>query len=135
MRKAQKLIDTTVGNQSLYWAVHKKPLWENSYIPSNRGDLWTFFLTGGYDERLKENREYLLELKHVCEEKGILDNVVFSPSCSTEERNEFLSSCLCLIYTPTVIVLKCLRVSNLAVQFISVSIFFYVFLSHQKIPW
>ena len=66
-------------------------------------------MTGGYDERLKENREYLLELKHVCEEKGIVDNVVFSPSCSTEERNEFLSSCLCLIYTPTVIVPKCLR--------------------------
>ena len=90
-------------------------------------------MTGGYDERLKENREYLLELKHVCEEKGILDNVVFSPSCSTEERNEFLSSCLCLIYTPTVIVPRCLRVLKIgSAIYIRVHIF-YVFLSHQKV--
>lgn len=58
-------------------------------------------IAGGYDERLKENQEYLKELKDLSEERGIKDYVVFMPSCSTEKRDELLATCLCLIYTPT----------------------------------
>ncbi|ESQ27243.1 hypothetical protein EUTSA_v10019736mg [Eutrema salsugineum] len=57
--------------------------------------------TGGYDERLKENVEYLEELKSLAEKEGVSDRVNFITSCSTGERNELLSSCLCVLYTPT----------------------------------
>ncbi|KAH7387243.1 hypothetical protein KP509_16G012200 [Ceratopteris richardii] len=57
-------------------------------------------IAGGYDERLKENQEYLRELKDLADEKGISERVVFMPSCSTERRNQLLAQCLCLIYTP-----------------------------------
>ncbi|KAI5066902.1 hypothetical protein GOP47_0017430 [Adiantum capillus-veneris] len=58
-------------------------------------------IAGGYDIRLKENRDYMRELMDLTEEKGIKDHVVFMPSCSTEKRDELLATCLCLIYTPT----------------------------------
>lgn len=65
------------------------------------GEKLKLVVAGGYDERLKENHDYLLELKHLTEEKGITDHVVFMPSCSTTERDKLLAMCLCLIYTPT----------------------------------
>jgi len=58
--------------------------------------------SGGYDERLKENVEYLEELRSLAEKEGVSDRVNFITSCSTAERNELLSSCLCVLYTPTV---------------------------------
>lgn len=66
--------------------------------------------SGGYDERLKENVEYLEELRSLAEKEGVFDRVNFITSCSTAERNELLSSCLCVLYTPTVkvIILFCL---------------------------
>jgi alpha-1,3/alpha-1,6-mannosyltransferase len=57
--------------------------------------------SGGYDERLKENVEYLEELRSLAEKEGVSDRVNFITSCSTAERNELLSSCLCVLYTPT----------------------------------
>lgn len=60
------------------------------------------FFAGGYDKRLKENHDYLEELKQLSEDEGIMDHVVFLPSCSTEKRDELLATCLCLVYTPTV---------------------------------
>ncbi|KAG2292327.1 hypothetical protein Bca52824_038996 [Brassica carinata] len=48
------------------------------------------FLTGGYDERLKENVEYLEELKSLAEKEGVSNRVSFITSCSTAERNELL---------------------------------------------
>ncbi|KAB1216475.1 Alpha-1,3/1,6-mannosyltransferase ALG2 [Morella rubra] len=60
------------------------------------------FLTiaGGYDKRLKENVEYLEELKSLADREGISHRVNFITSCSTAERNALLSQCLCVIYTP-----------------------------------
>ncbi|KAH0895236.1 LOW QUALITY PROTEIN: hypothetical protein HID58_057665, partial [Brassica napus] len=55
---------------------------------------------GGYDERLKE-RIYLEELKSLAEKEGVSNRVSFITSCPTAERNELLSSCLCVLYTPT----------------------------------
>ncbi|KAJ8434968.1 hypothetical protein Cgig2_027811 [Carnegiea gigantea] len=56
---------------------------------------------GGYDRRLRENVEYLEELKLLAQKEGVSDQVEFITSCSTSERNTLLSQCLCVLYTPT----------------------------------
>lgn len=61
-----------------------------------------FFITGGYDKRLKENVEYLDELRGLAEEEGVSEQVKFVTSCSTAERNELLSQCIAVLYTPKV---------------------------------
>lgn len=63
---------------------------------------------GGYDMRLKENVEYLEELKRLAVTEGVSGQVKFVTSCSTSERNELLSNCLCVLYTPKVNVLLCI---------------------------
>ncbi|CAL5015169.1 unnamed protein product [Urochloa decumbens] len=55
----------------------------------------------GYDMRLKENVDYLEELKRLAVTEGVSGQVKFVTSCSTSERNELLSNCLCVLYTPT----------------------------------
>ncbi|CAH9080359.1 unnamed protein product [Cuscuta europaea] len=57
-------------------------------------------IAGGFDERLRENVDYLKELKLLAEKQGISERVKFVPSCSTAERNALLSECLCVLYTP-----------------------------------
>lgn len=57
---------------------------------------------GGFDNRLRENVEYLEELKNLAEREGVSNQVKFITSCSTAERNALLSQCLCVIYTPKV---------------------------------
>ncbi|XP_050220091.1 alpha-1,3/1,6-mannosyltransferase ALG2 isoform X2 [Mercurialis annua] len=60
----------------------------------------TLTIAGGYDKRLRENVEYLEELKFLAEREGVSHRVNFITSCSTAERNDLLSQCLCVIYTP-----------------------------------
>ncbi|KAH7676898.1 GDP-Man:Man(1)GlcNAc(2)-PP-dolichol alpha-1,3-mannosyltransferase protein [Dioscorea alata] len=60
----------------------------------------TLTVAGGFDRRLKENVEYLEELKKLAENEGISDRVNFITSCSTSERNMLLSQCICVLYTP-----------------------------------
>ncbi|CAO2825847.1 unnamed protein product [Amaranthus hypochondriacus] len=57
-------------------------------------------IAGGYDKRLRENVEYLEELKFLAQKEGVADRVNFITSCSTSERNTLLSECLCVLYTP-----------------------------------
>ncbi|KAM7497675.1 hypothetical protein LguiA_022089 [Lonicera macranthoides] len=57
-------------------------------------------IAGGFDNRLRENVEYLEELKSLAEREGVSHRVKFITSCSTTERNELLSQCLCVVYTP-----------------------------------
>ncbi|KAL6196626.1 hypothetical protein ACLB2K_032240 [Fragaria x ananassa] len=57
-------------------------------------------IAGGFDNRLRENVEYLEELKNLAEREGVSNQVKFITSCSTAERNALLSQCLCVIYTP-----------------------------------
>jgi alpha-1,3/alpha-1,6-mannosyltransferase len=57
---------------------------------------------GGYDKRLRENVEYLEELKRLAVAEGVDGQVRFVTSCSTSERNKLLSNCLCVLYTPKV---------------------------------
>nr|KJB12915.1 hypothetical protein B456_002G054000 [Gossypium raimondii] len=58
-------------------------------------------IAGGFDKRLRENVEYLDELKSLAERNGVAGQVNFVTSCSTAERNSLLSECLCVLYTPT----------------------------------
>ncbi|KAJ4951842.1 hypothetical protein NE237_028674 [Protea cynaroides] len=60
----------------------------------------SLIIAGGFDKRLKENVEYLEELKSLAERLGVSDKVRFITSCSTAERNALLSDCLCVLYTP-----------------------------------
>ncbi|KAL4273526.1 hypothetical protein GQ457_13G004370 [Hibiscus cannabinus] len=73
---------------------------ENVHQGSNLADA-ELTIAGGYDERLRENVEYLKELKSLAETKGVADRIHFVTSCSTAERNTLLSQCLCVLYTPT----------------------------------
>ncbi|XP_058202588.1 uncharacterized protein LOC131317023 [Rhododendron vialii] len=57
-------------------------------------------VVGGFDKRLRENVEYLEELKSLADRKGVSHKVKFMTSCSTAERNMLLSQCLCVLYTP-----------------------------------
>ncbi|KAF9587724.1 hypothetical protein IFM89_004701, partial [Coptis chinensis] len=57
-------------------------------------------IAGGFDKRLRENVDYLEELKSLAEREGVSDRVNFITSCSTAERNALLSQCLCVLYTP-----------------------------------
>ncbi|OMO74751.1 Glycosyl transferase, family 1 [Corchorus capsularis] len=67
---------------------------------SNLADA-SLTIAGGYDKRLRENVEYLEELKSLAEREGVADRVNFVTSCSTAERNSLLAQCLCVLYTPT----------------------------------
>nr|KAJ0196829.1 hypothetical protein LSAT_V11C700382260 [Lactuca sativa] len=51
-------------------------------------------------DRLRENVDYLDQLKVLAEIKGVSNKVKFITSCPTSERNTLLSECLCVIYTP-----------------------------------
>ncbi|CAL0310681.1 unnamed protein product [Lupinus luteus] len=57
-------------------------------------------IAGGFDKRLKENVEYLEELKDLAEKEGVSNKIRFVVSCSTAERNALLSECQCVLYTP-----------------------------------
>ncbi|XP_047939312.1 alpha-1,3/1,6-mannosyltransferase ALG2-like isoform X1 [Salvia hispanica] len=71
----------------------------NSLQHDNREEL-SLVIAGGFDKRLRENVEYLEELKTLAEQEGISDRAQFIMSCSTPERNTLLSQCLCVLYTP-----------------------------------
>ncbi|GMP65823.1 hypothetical protein CsSME_00026461 [Camellia sinensis var. sinensis] len=60
----------------------------------------TLTVVGGFDKRLRENVEYLEELKSLAEREGVSHQLKFMTSCSTTERNTLLSQCLCVLYTP-----------------------------------
>ncbi|KAH9779031.1 GDP-Man:Man(1)GlcNAc(2)-PP-Dol alpha-1,3-mannosyltransferase [Citrus sinensis] len=72
---------------------------EDVFKNHNTADV-TLTIAGGYDKRLRENVEYLEELKSLAERNGVSDRVNFITSCSTTERNALLSECLCVLYTP-----------------------------------
>ncbi|PUZ48656.1 hypothetical protein GQ55_7G263300 [Panicum hallii var. hallii] len=71
-----------------------------STLPGDALQDATLTVAGGYDKRLKENVDYLEELKRLAMAEGVSGQVKFVTSCSTSERNELLSNCLCVLYTP-----------------------------------
>ncbi|GBG67869.1 hypothetical protein CBR_g988 [Chara braunii] len=63
-------------------------------------DRMKLVLAGGYDPRLKENREYLEELRTRAEGLGISERVLFVPSFTAEQKAALLAACIGVIYTP-----------------------------------
>ncbi|XP_022087728.1 alpha-1,3/1,6-mannosyltransferase ALG2-like [Acanthaster planci] len=58
-------------------------------------------MAGGYDERVTENREHYLELRQLADRLHLDDLVTFKRSFSDTEKLSLLSSCACLLYTPS----------------------------------
>ncbi|KAF3972298.1 hypothetical protein CMV_004188 [Castanea mollissima] len=73
---------------------------EGDVLQNSKLDDASLTIAGGYDKRLRENVEYLEELKSLAEREGVSHRVNFITSCSTDERNALLSQCLCVLYTP-----------------------------------
>ncbi|KAJ0046708.1 hypothetical protein Pint_04759 [Pistacia integerrima] len=95
-------------NRVLSYVLH---IHEGNIIADVRAKNWHGFwiyrvidlslsFAGGYDERLRENVEYLEELKRFAVNNKVADRVNFVTSCLTAERNALLSECLCVLYTP-----------------------------------
>lgn len=59
----------------------------------------TLTIAGGYDNRLRENVEYLVEPRRLAEREGVSHRVNFITSCSTADRNKLLPQCLCHLYS------------------------------------
>jgi len=60
-----------------------------------------FHLTGGYDERVEENKEYHLELEGLALHLGVKDHVTFMRSFTDDEKIVLLRQATCLLYTPS----------------------------------
>ncbi|KAJ1472497.1 alpha-1,3-mannosyltransferase ALG2-like protein [Baffinella frigidus] len=57
-------------------------------------------LAGGYDPRVRENREYRLELDALATELGVSAQVIFKQSFSDAERGALLGKAVAVVYTP-----------------------------------
>ena len=57
---------------------------------------------GGYDKRLKVTVDYLEELRRLVVIEGVSDHVTFVTLCSTSERDELPSNCLCVLEIPKI---------------------------------
>ena len=57
-------------------------------------------IAGGYDDRLRENRDTLLDLQALVQQLRLAEHVVFMRSCTETERLVLLARCRCVVYTP-----------------------------------
>ena len=57
-------------------------------------------IAGGYDDRLRENRQTLLDLQALVRRRRLEEHVVFKRSCTESELLALLSRCRCVVYTP-----------------------------------
>ncbi|VEU22592.1 DEKNAAC103694 [Brettanomyces naardenensis] len=87
------------------------------YIEQTRDSIQKLVISGGYDDRLEENKSYLAELEQLCDKlhlkrfTRIGENseafpdtavqVIFLPSISTGLKNALLSKTDMLMYTPS----------------------------------
>jgi alpha-1,3/alpha-1,6-mannosyltransferase len=69
-------------------------------LPSGAFASLRLVIAGGYDDRLRDNRETLLDLQGLVQRHGLAGNVVFMRSCTEPERLALLSRCRCVVYTP-----------------------------------
>ncbi|KAL8046668.1 hypothetical protein ABFX02_08G191900 [Erythranthe guttata] len=74
---------------------------QHDFLESDDKNDISLIVAGGFDKRLRENVEYLEELKNLAKREGVSNQVRFITSCPTSERNTLISECLCVIYTPT----------------------------------
>ena len=71
------------------------------YDSSHVNSFSVSVITGGYDERVVENREHYLELRALAEQLGVTDNITFLRSFTDSQKVSLLSACTALIYTPS----------------------------------
>lgn len=57
-------------------------------------------IAGGYDIRVRENKEHLEELKSLTRERGLSSGVFFFPSFSDRQRALLLAAAAAVLYTP-----------------------------------
>jgi alpha-1,3/alpha-1,6-mannosyltransferase len=57
-------------------------------------------VAGGYDPRLREQRETVRELETLVRRLDLVDRVLLRPSPTEAERLALLSECRCVVYTP-----------------------------------
>eukprot|EP01120_Amphizonella_sp_Union-15-10_P004203 TRINITY_DN14836_c0_g1_i1.p2 TRINITY_DN14836_c0_g1~~TRINITY_DN14836_c0_g1_i1.p2 ORF type:complete len:189 (-),score=40.51 TRINITY_DN14836_c0_g1_i1:98-664(-) len=81
-------------------ALHAVSELKNKLEPA-RWQKLKLVVAGGYDHRVRENVEHLLELTNLAKELGISDNVEFKTSIPDKELKELLRQCKCVLYTPT----------------------------------
>ena len=89
-RYVEGLKGTGIGNQS-----------DRDQSHSDDGKKTKLILAGGYDARLTENVTYLSDLKREAMRLNIQDFVEFRPSVSSDEKNQLINACICVLYTPT----------------------------------
>ncbi|NXL95894.1 ALG2 mannosyltransferase, partial [Alectura lathami] len=58
-------------------------------------------MAGGYDKRVLENVEHYEELRSMAAKLNVSDHVTFLRSFSDEQKISLLSSCVCVLYTPS----------------------------------
>ncbi|KAI3466038.1 hypothetical protein Pfo_022701 [Paulownia fortunei] len=73
---------------------------QQDFLQGDKKNELSLIVAGGFDKRLRENVEYLEELKDLAEREGVSHRLQFITSCPTSERNTLLSQCLCVLYTP-----------------------------------
>lgn len=57
-------------------------------------------MAGGYDPRVRENREHLVELQDLARGLGIAPSVSFVPSFSEAQKHVLLQACTLVVYSP-----------------------------------
>ncbi|CDK26033.1 unnamed protein product [Kuraishia capsulata CBS 1993] len=86
-----------------------------SSLPEQKRSVLKLVLAGGYDARVRENVEYLIELEELCAKlqlksitlRGNLStypkdrNVFFLPSVTSDLKDSLISQCQILLYTPS----------------------------------
>ncbi len=58
-------------------------------------------MAGGYDDRVTENKEHYMELRHLTENLKLGDHISFLRSFSDAQKLTLLDSCTCLLYSPS----------------------------------
>jgi alpha-1,3/alpha-1,6-mannosyltransferase len=58
-------------------------------------------IAGGYDERVKENRDHFNELKDLAEKGGVLNYITWKRAFTDEEKPILLANACAILYTPT----------------------------------
>lgn len=85
-------------------------------LKSSRVDKLLLVIAGGYDRRVRENVDYLVELRRLCDKMSLSHTtlwpdedpsalnhspaVVFMPSVTASLREQLLRHSRCLVYTP-----------------------------------